>query len=173
MSPAIIRLQELQKRSHNWTRDHTKVWWHRSTAHANTRYPENHLRGPPWCEKIPSQSPFSCALARNHKRHYLICQPGWSLPETPEEQTEPTRACRPWEILSSDLLEYRDHQSLFTYDYYSKFPIIRKLAGTSSLAIINHVKSIFAEHGILSQLIQTMGYSTVAESFASLKKHMV
>ena len=63
----------------------------------------------------------------------------------------------PWKRLSSDLLEYRRQQYLLLSGHYSKLRINRKLPSTSSLAIINHMKSIFAEHGIPSQLITDNG----------------
>jgi transposase InsO family protein len=50
------------------------------------------------------------------------------------------------------LFEYRGNQYLLLADEYSKFPIIRKLTSTTSHAIINHLKSIFAEHGIPEKL---------------------
>ena len=65
--------------------------------------------------------------------------------------------CIPWKRLSSDLLEYRREQYLLPSGHYSKLRINRKLPSTSSLAIINHMKSIFAEHGIPSQLITDNG----------------
>ena len=42
-------------------------------------------------------------------------------------------------------------------DHYSKFPIIRKLTGTSSIVIINHMKSILDKHRIPSKLIMNNG----------------
>ena len=65
--------------------------------------------------------------------------------------------CIPWKRLSSDLLEYRRQQYLLLSGHYSKLRINRKLPSTSSLALINHMKSIFAEHGIPSQLITDNG----------------
>ena len=44
--------------------------------------------------------------------------------------------------LNSDVFEYRGHQYLLLSDHYSKFPLITKLSGISSLATINHMKSI-------------------------------
>ena len=70
-----------------------------------------------------------------------------------EPLLQPELPCR--ERLCSDLFEYRGHQYWTIIN--SKFPIIRKLAGTSSLAIINHMKSIFAAHGIPSQFITDIG----------------
>ena len=52
-----------------------------------------------------------------------------------EPLLQPELPCRPWEFerLSSNLFEYMGHQYLLLSDHYTKFPIIRKLAGTSSL----------------------------------------
>lgn len=87
-----------------------------------------------------------------------------------EPLLQPEPPCRPWERLSSDLFEYRGQHYLLLSDHYSKFPIIRKLTRTSSFAIINHMKAF-------SQNIEfppnSMGHSTVAESFASSRSHMV
>ena len=60
--------------------------------------------------------------------------------------------CHPWQMLSSDLFEFKGNQYLLIFEKFSKFPIIRKLISTTSRAIINHLNSIFAEHGIPEQL---------------------
>ena len=70
-------------------------------------------------------------------------------------QPEPPH--RPWERLSSDLFEFRGQQYLLLTDQYSRFPVIRRLTSTTSSAVINHLKSIFAEHGIPTQLTTDNG----------------
>lgn len=55
--------------------------------------------------------------------------------------------------LSSDLFKFKGHQYLLILDQYNKFPIISNLTSTNSPAIITRLKSIFAEHGILTQLV--------------------
>ena len=100
---------------------------------------------------MPSQSPFRCALARNHKWYYPIGQPVWSLPETREENAKRNHYCNRSSRIgrgkywAPTYLNTERSPVSFTiiYDHYRKFPIIRKQAGTSSLAIMNHVKSIF------------------------------
>ena len=78
--------------------------------------------------------------------------PNWSVSESArntriERKKEPLwqleLLCWPWEILSSDLFKCIDHQNLLLYDDYNKFPIIRTPAGNSSIAIMNHMESIF------------------------------
>ena len=42
-------------------------------------------------------------------------------------------------------------------DYFSKFPVVRKLSTTTSSAIIHHLRSIVAEHGIPEELVTDNG----------------
>ena len=63
----------------------------------------------------------------------------------------------PWQRLSSDLFDDNGCQYLFVADYFSKFPVIRKLSTTTSSAIIHHLRSIFAEHGIPVELVTDNG----------------
>ena len=74
-----------------------------------------------------------------------------------QELLQPGPPCYPWQILNSDLFEYKGNQYLLLSDEYSKFPIIRKLTSTTSHAIINHLKSIFAEYGIPDKLVMNNG----------------
>ena len=71
----------------------------------------------------------------------------------------------PWQRLNSDLFEFKGHQYQLISDQYSKFPVIRKLTSTSSQAIVTHLKSIFAEHGIPAQLVTDNGPHYSAKEF--------
>ena len=64
---------------------------------------------------------------------------------------------RPWERLSSNMFQFKGQQCLLLTDQYSRFPIIRRLTSTTSSAVINNLKSTFAEHGILLQLVTDNG----------------
>ena len=57
-------------------------------------------------------------------------------------------------FLATDLLDYKGAQYLLVTVYYKKYPILRKL-NSSTAAVINYLKSIFAEHGIQSNLFNT------------------
>ena len=60
---------------------------------------------------------------------------------------------RAWHTLSTDLFHWNGTEYLLVVDFYSKFPIIRTQRNISSATIINHLKGIFDEHGILERLI--------------------
>ena len=69
-----------------------------------------------------------------------------SLPPEPIYEREiPTV---PWEMLGSDILDYKRQKYLLVCDYFSKFPIIRKLESETSSCIIKYLSQIFSEQGI-------------------------
>ncbi|XP_014672357.1 PREDICTED: uncharacterized protein K02A2.6-like, partial [Priapulus caudatus] len=60
---------------------------------------------------------------------------------------------RPWHTLGSDLFFWNNSSYLLVSDYYSKFPLVRKLNNIRSDTTIAHMKSIFEEYGIPSKLV--------------------
>ena len=54
----------------------------------------------------------------------------------------------PWIKLGIDIFEHRSHHYLLVADYFSKFPIVRKLSNHTSGHVIGLLKTIFAEYGI-------------------------
>ncbi|XP_022797031.1 uncharacterized protein K02A2.6-like [Stylophora pistillata] len=76
----------------------------------------------------------------------------------------------PWQKLATDLLDYQGAQYLLVTDYYSKYPIMRKLSSTTSTAVINHLKSIFSENGVPETLISDNGSQYNFQEFAALCK---
>ncbi|XP_014668315.1 PREDICTED: uncharacterized protein K02A2.6-like [Priapulus caudatus] len=60
---------------------------------------------------------------------------------------------RPWHTLGSDLFFWNNSSYLLVSDYYSKFPLVRKLNNIRSDTTIAHMKSIFDEYGIPSKLV--------------------
>ena len=71
----------------------------------------------------------------------------------------------PWQRLNSNLFEFKSHEYLILSDQYSKFPVIRKLTSTSPQAIVTHLKSIFAEHGIPAQPVTDNGPQYSSQEF--------
>ena len=96
----------------------------------------------------------NCATCQAHQRK-----------QQKQQILQPEPPCYPWQILSSDLFEFKGNQYLLISDKYSKFPIIRKLTSTTSRAIINHLKSIFAEHGIPERLTTDNGPQYASQEF--------
>ena len=85
----------------------------------------------------------TCQLYQNKQQKQTILQP------------EPPYY--PWEVVNTDLFEFKGQQYLLLSDTYSKFPIIRRLSSTTSRAVINQMKSIFAEHGIPERIVSDNG----------------
>ena len=54
----------------------------------------------------------------------------------------------PWFKVAVDILEYRFHHYLLVADYFSKFPVLKKLMNLTVSHLISLLKTIFAEYGI-------------------------
>ena len=76
---------------------------------------------------------------------------------------------RPWEKVASDLFEH-NKQSYLLVDYYSRYIEIARLHSTNSNAVINHLKSIFARHGIPQTFISDNGQQYCGNSFRGFSK---
>ena len=55
---------------------------------------------------------------------------------------------RAWEKVATDLFQIGKVHYLILVDFYSRYPEIAKLENEKSATVINHMKSIFARHGI-------------------------
>ncbi|VDI80511.1 Hypothetical predicted protein [Mytilus galloprovincialis] len=60
---------------------------------------------------------------------------------------------RPWTKLGADLLEFKGKHYLLCVDYYSKYPEITLLPSLSSVSTISAFKSMFAMHGVPSEVV--------------------
>ena len=69
-----------------------------------------------------------------------------------------------WHTLGSDIFFWNQTDYLLVVDYYSKFPVVKKLANTQSSTVIAHLKSVLEEHGIPSKFVTDNGlqYSSTA-----------
>ena len=73
---------------------------------------------------------------------------------------------RAWEVVGTDLFNCNNHEYLIFADYYSKFPIIRKMNGlTTSNMVISTKKQIFSEHSTLSRVVNDNGPQYSSEAF--------
>ncbi len=73
---------------------------------------------------------------------------------------------RPWQKLGMDLFELKGKPYLLVVDYFSRYVEIVKLTSTTSSAIIDHLKSLFARHGIPETVRADNGPQFKAASFA-------
>ena len=81
--------------------------------------------------------------------------------ETPE---------RPWQIVSTDIFEYKGYQYLVSVDHYSKCPELAKLDNMSSSNTIQYTKSQCSRYGIMDKLITDNGPQFSSEQFQRFTK---
>ena len=54
----------------------------------------------------------------------------------------------PWQVVGTDLFEFKCVHYLLVVDYFSRYPEVVQLRSTTSGAVISHLKGVFARHGI-------------------------
>ena len=66
-----------------------------------------------------------------------------------------------WEKVAVHVMTYQGHDYIVVIDFYSKYPEIAMLERKTAAYVILHMKSMFAGHGILSQLVSdTMPFAS-------------
>ncbi|XP_063953999.1 uncharacterized protein K02A2.6-like [Lytechinus pictus] len=101
-----------------------------------------------------------CATCQKHQR------------SQPKEELLPHELpTRPWQILGTDLFHFEGREYLIIADYYSKFPLVRRMpVECTSKAVIEATQQIFSEHGIPEKVVSDNGphfASSAYKEFAS------
>lgn len=73
---------------------------------------------------------------------------------------------QPWKTVGSDIFFWDGNNYVIVVDYYSSFPIIRKLSTTTSTSLVNSLRSIFAEYGVPETVISDNGPQYSSHEFA-------
>lgn len=73
---------------------------------------------------------------------------------------------KPWEMVATYLFTWENSEYLVIVDYHSRFFEVVKLPDTKSMTIITHTKSIFARHGIPSEVISDNGPQYSSKDFS-------
>ena len=76
----------------------------------------------------------------------------------------------PWQVVASDLFEWRQATYLLVVDYFSRFIEIARLNRTTTSEVVTHLKSIFARHGIPETLISDNGPQYASQEFAEFAR---
>ena len=61
-------------------------------------------------------------------------------------QSHPTPEV-PWHTVATDLFKSKNCKYLLIVDYYSRFPVLRKLGSTTSIVLVKEMKAVFAKLG--------------------------
>ena len=76
----------------------------------------------------------------------------------------------PWHTVATDLFEIRNSKYLLIVEYYSRFPILRKLASTTVRVLIQEMKAVFAELGVPSVIVSDGGPQYTSVEFKDFMK---
>ena len=88
-----------------------------------------------------------------------------------KEPMIPSRLPRkPWEMVATDLFTWDKSEYLIVVDYHSRYFEIAKLPDTKSTTVITYTKSIFARHGIPSEVISDNGPQYSSKDFSLFAK---
>ena len=70
-----------------------------------------------------------------------------------------------WEQLGLDLFSLKNTHYLLAVDYFSWFPIVRKLQSLHSASVIKHLKEIFTEIGVARCIVSDSGRQFTSQEF--------
>ena len=79
---------------------------------------------------------------------------------------------RPWQVVGSDLFHFDGHDHLIVADYYSRFPIVRKISmgQCTCQTVVSLTKHIFSKHGIPQRVVTDNGPQYDSESYRKFAK---
>ncbi|KAI7800948.1 hypothetical protein IRJ41_015739, partial [Triplophysa rosa] len=77
----------------------------------------------------------------------------------------------PWQKVGTDLFHFHGKEYLLVVDYLSSFPEIALLSNSSSACVIQHLKSIFARHGIPLVVVSDNGPCYNSREFQDFADH--
>ena len=96
-----------------------------------------------------------CAKEARHRREPLLPTP---LPDYP------------WQVVGTDLFEFKGAHYLLVVDYFSRYPEVAKLTSTTSRSIIEELKLTFARHGIPEVVRSDNGPQYASADFSAFAK---
>lgn len=71
----------------------------------------------------------------------------------------------PWEKLAIYFFEFQSNSYLLIADYYSRFPVIRRVSSTTASATIDILKQVFSEYGVPKTVMSDNGPQFASKEF--------
>ncbi|KAL0149497.1 hypothetical protein M9458_055285 [Cirrhinus mrigala] len=99
-----------------------------------------------------------CDICASHRKNFKETLIPTEFPE------------RPWTKVGTDLFQWKNDQYLLVIDYFSRFVEIAKLSSTTAACVVTHLKSVFARHGIPTEVMSDNGPQFSAEYFQKFAK---
>ena len=76
----------------------------------------------------------------------------------------------PWHTVAPDLFEINNSKYLLLVDYYSRFPVFCKLGSTTSKVLVQEIKAVFTELGVLNVIVSDGGPQYTSAEFKDFMK---
>ena len=73
----------------------------------------------------------------------------------------------PWEKLGIDFFEFQSTTYLLIEDFYSRFPVVRKVSSTTASATTEALKRVFSEFGVPQTVMTDNGPPVLVKEFAA------
>ena len=73
----------------------------------------------------------------------------------------------PWEKLGVDFFEFQSTTYLLIADYYSRFPVVRKVRSTNASATAKMLKQVLSEYGVPKTVMSANGPPFSSKEFAA------
>ena len=73
-------------------------------------------------------------------------------------------------MVATDLFEIKIAKYLLLVDYYSRFPVLRKLGSTTSKVLVQEMKAVFAELGVPDVIVSDGGPQYTSAEFKDFMK---
>ncbi|XP_055731765.1 metaxin-1-like [Salvelinus fontinalis] len=118
-----------------------------------------------YVDMIVASLPASSDRVEQMKRETAADQ---TMPKQQAEQLMPPPAhTRPYYKVGVDLFDCNGKSHIVVIDYYSNYPEVATLPTTSSKAVITYLTSVFARHGVTSELYSDNGLQFSSSEFRS------
>ena len=73
-------------------------------------------------------------------------------------------------MVATDLFETKNSKYLLVVDYYSRFPVLRKLGSTTSRVLFQEMKAVFAKLGVPNVIVSDGGLQYTSAEFKDFMK---